>query len=183
MPASEPFPALFARLKSILEPYQARMIVGADDPNDYLLNTPYAAQYKRELFFSGVKMGKSYVSFHLMPVYMFPDLLDGVSPQLKKRMQGKSCFNFKVADETLLAELTELTAQSVARLENEHLSALKGANTWNGSINPRRGPSSRTPSKSPPTPPATSGARPTTASSATTATSITRWWRATSWPR
>jgi hypothetical protein len=56
-----------------------------------------------------------------MPVYMFPDLLDSVSPQLKKRMQGKSCFNFKGADETLLAELAELTAQSMARLENEHL--------------------------------------------------------------
>ena len=121
MPASDQFPALFVRLKTILEPYQARLMVAADGPDDYQLNTPYAAQYKRELFFGAVKMGKAYVSFHLMPVYMFPDLLDSVSPQLRQRMQGKSCFNFKTVDETLLAELAELTAQSVVRLENEHL--------------------------------------------------------------
>ncbi len=121
MPASDQFPALFVRLKAILEPYQARLVVAADGADGYQLNTPYAAPYKRELFFGAVKTGKAYVSFHLMPVYMFPDLLDSVSPALKKRMQGKSCFNFKTVDETLLTELTELTARSVVRLEAEHL--------------------------------------------------------------
>jgi hypothetical protein len=29
---------------------------------------------------------------------------------LRRRMQGKSCFNFTAVDETLLAELAELTA-------------------------------------------------------------------------
>ena len=37
-----------------------------------------------------------------MPVYMFPDLLDGISPELRRRMQGKSCFNFKKAESALL---------------------------------------------------------------------------------
>jgi hypothetical protein len=46
-----------------------------------------------------VRKGKSYVSFHLIPVYMFPDLLKGLSPALEKRMQGKSCFNFKTVRE------------------------------------------------------------------------------------
>jgi hypothetical protein len=38
-------------------------------------------------------------------------LLADLSPGgLRKRMQGKSCFNFTAVDEPLLAELAELTA-------------------------------------------------------------------------
>jgi hypothetical protein len=48
---------------------------------------------------------------------MYPDLLDDVSPALKKRMQGKSCFNFKQVDEALLAELEALARQSYARFQ------------------------------------------------------------------
>jgi hypothetical protein len=69
------------------------------------------------LFFGKVEIGKRYVGFHLMPVYMHPDLLDGVSPELRKRMQGKSCFNFTRTDPALLAELSDLTARSVARMK------------------------------------------------------------------
>ncbi len=44
-----------------------------------------------------------------MPVYVNPALLDGISPALKKRMQGKSCFNFTKADPALFEELASLT--------------------------------------------------------------------------
>ena len=60
-------------------------------------------------YFGSVKIGKRYVSFHLMPVYMIPGLLDDVSPQLRARMQGKSCFNFTRVDELLFDELAALT--------------------------------------------------------------------------
>lgn len=56
-----------------------------------------------------------------MPVYMYPDLLEAVSPGLKKRMQGKSCFNFKQVDEPLLAELESLTLRGFARFQQEGL--------------------------------------------------------------
>jgi hypothetical protein len=44
----------------------------------------------------------AYVSFYLMPVYMYPDLVDGISLELTKRKQGKSCFNFETVDDHLL---------------------------------------------------------------------------------
>ena len=44
-----------------------------------------------------------------MPVYVDPKLLGAVSPELKKRMQGKSCFNFKEVDKKILGELSDLT--------------------------------------------------------------------------
>ncbi len=64
-------------------------------------------------------MNKAYVSYRLMPVYMYPDLLHDISPELRKRMQGKSCFNFKKMDEMLFRELEELTRRSVERLRGE----------------------------------------------------------------
>ena len=50
-----------------------------------------------------------------MPVYMFPDLLEGISPELRKHMQGKSCFNFRKVDPALFSELAELTCRSAER--------------------------------------------------------------------
>jgi len=46
-----------------------------------------------------------------MPVYINPKFLKGISPDLKKRMQGKSCFNFKIVDESLFKELAILTKE------------------------------------------------------------------------
>ena len=43
-----------------------------------------------------------------------PALQNAISPMLRKRMQGKSCFNFVAVDEPLFAELAGLTARSAA---------------------------------------------------------------------
>lgn len=45
-----------------------------------------------------------------MPIYMCPALTKSISPALKKRMHGKTCFNFKTDPEpVLIAELKRLT--------------------------------------------------------------------------
>ena len=61
------------------------------------------------IWFGGVQIMKSYVSFHLIPVYAAPQLLKDASPSLLKRMQGKSCFNFTEIDRDHVKELTALT--------------------------------------------------------------------------
>ena len=121
MPSPEKFSQIFERLKAILSGYQDTAVLTTDNAENYLLNAGYSAQYKKELFLGGVQIKKNYVSYHLMPVYMYPDLLEGVSPQLKKRMQGKSCFNFKKVDEPLFLELEQLTQRGVDRLRAENL--------------------------------------------------------------
>ncbi len=60
-----------------------------------------------------VQVGKAYVSYHLMGIYMNPILQKTISKELKTRMQGKTCFNFKKIDETLFKELDQLTGQSI----------------------------------------------------------------------
>ena len=64
-------------------------------------------------YVAGTRVGKSYVSYYLMPVYASPELAASVSPALAKRKQGKACFNFTKVDEALLAELDDLTARGI----------------------------------------------------------------------
>jgi hypothetical protein len=56
-----------------------------------------------------VRPGKSYVSFYLMSIYSAPELMASMSPELRRRMQGKACFSFTKVDERLFAELARLT--------------------------------------------------------------------------
>ncbi len=111
----------FAALRKILAAHAKGLKVTADGPKGYSLHTPYSEAWKKELFFGGVQVMKNYVSFHLFPVYMFPDLLDGVSAGLKGRMQGKSCFNFRTPDAALLHELSAVTKAGFARMKAEKL--------------------------------------------------------------
>ncbi|MCG3156620.1 MAG: hypothetical protein DKINENOH_03244 [bacterium] len=115
------FPEVFEQLKAILLPFATRLLVKVDKPGNYCLNTPYTEKYKKELFFGATQINKNYVSFHLFAVYMFPDLLEGISSELKKRMQGKSCFNFAAADRKLLTELRRLTKKGFDRFKKEKL--------------------------------------------------------------
>lgn len=109
------FSAVFKELKKILKPYAPRLTVTADTPEAYSLDGPYSEKWKKVVFFGAVQVKKNYVSFYLMPVYMFPELLKDVSPELKKHMQGKSCFNFKKIEPDLFNELASLTHNSVDR--------------------------------------------------------------------
>jgi hypothetical protein len=114
------FDATFAALREILRPYAKNCVVVHDTPDNYYLDSKYTAPNGHPLFFGAVRKGKSYVSFHLIPVYMFPELLKGLSPAMKKRMQGKSCFNFKTVDEEQLAELRELTERGVKMVRERY---------------------------------------------------------------
>ena len=107
----------FTRLTDVFAPYRPPLVAKADEPGNLYLETAPSAKRPKGFYFGAVKIGKRYVSFHLMPVYVHPDLLDGISPELRKRMQGKSCFNFTRPDETLFAELARLTAAGFARFE------------------------------------------------------------------
>ena len=122
MPPQADFPLVFEKLKSILKPYEKSLAVKADSVNTFYLDGPYSEKWKKELFFGSAQIKKNYVSFYLMPVYMYPDLLKDISPDLKKHMQGKSCFNFKKVEPELFQELEGITKKSYERFQTEELS-------------------------------------------------------------
>ena len=108
------FAAVAARLRTILEPYRATYAVTRDGPEGMSLEVR-GREGQPSGYFAGTRVGKRYVSYYLMGVYAFPELVDGMSPELRRRMQGKACFNFTRLDEALLAELADVTAASAER--------------------------------------------------------------------
>ena len=119
MPASTDFPTVFEQLKKILKPYAPKLTVTADTSTSYSLDGPYSEKWQKVVFFGAAQIKKNYVSFYLMPVYMYPELLKDISPELKKHMQGKSCFNFKTVEPDLFKELKELTSKGVEKFRSE----------------------------------------------------------------
>jgi hypothetical protein len=108
------FALAFQGLRKILKPYDKKLRVVKDGPGGYMSESKSVRYQGKPVMFAAIT-SKSYVAFHLFPVYMFPDLLKGISPELKKRMQGKTCWNFKKAEESLFAELGDLVRASFQR--------------------------------------------------------------------
>ena len=117
MPEARDFQATFRVLKALFAPYAPRLHATQDTDAFYMLDGEYSAQFKRTMFFGGVQIRRAYVSFHLMPIYTNPELLSRVSDTLKKRMQGKSCFNFVRPDRELFVELSALVERGFALYE------------------------------------------------------------------
>lgn len=117
MPVNAEFSTVFAALRAILAAHGERLSV-TKDTVDHFSTDALRLRYKgKPVMFGAVRMGKNYVSFHFMPVYMNPRLLGTISPELKRRMQGKACFNFKTVDEELFRQLSELTAAGLECFE------------------------------------------------------------------
>jgi hypothetical protein len=111
--------ATFTTLRGVLKKQPAKLLVTADTPTNFAVAYPTKTdRLGRPLFVAGVQVRKRYVSYHLMPVYMMPPLLNGLSPDLRKRMQGKACFNFTEISPTQLRELSRLTKSAIAAFKN-----------------------------------------------------------------
>jgi len=121
---SLPFAEVFSTLKSVFRPCLKQLHVIADTDKEYTLvsqiPSPLPQHKGKPMYFGSVRLGKAYVSFHLMPLYMNPKLTKTISPSLKKRMQGKTCFNFKAnPDQSTLTELKRLTAEGLEQFKNK----------------------------------------------------------------
>jgi hypothetical protein len=112
------FVIAFASLRSVLARQADRLKVTVDTPKEFTLITrvpsPFPQHKGQPMWFGQVRLGKAYVSFHLMPLYMDDALTRTISAALKKKMQGKTCFSFKRDPEPeLLAELERLTKAGI----------------------------------------------------------------------
>lgn len=122
MPTAAPLSETFATLRAVLAPHAKHLLVQVDTPGNYqLASRTMKDRVGRPLFVAAVQAKKNYVSFHLMPVYAAPELLKPVSPALKKRMQGKACFNFKTIDRAQVKELSALTRSGIKAFEQVKL--------------------------------------------------------------
>ena len=126
-PATSPedFDGAFASLKTVLTKHRRKLGVQADTAKELTVvgkaPSPFKQHKGQPLFFASVRMGRAYVSFHLLPLYMHPKLNKSLSPELKKRMQGKACFNFTTIAPGQVKELAALTRKGIAAFKNVQL--------------------------------------------------------------
>ena len=118
---ADDFAKAFYALKLVFAKYERHLHVNADTREKYYLETRAHSYKGKPLYFGAVIRGRAYVSFHLMPLYWEPSLAKGISENLKKRMQGKSCFNFSAPDAALFRELGRLTARGFALYKRKNL--------------------------------------------------------------
>jgi hypothetical protein len=99
---------LEAELRAMLVPYEdvleASEIYGME-----VLRRPGA---KAHDWFAGVRRKGDAVKFMLLPMHTHPELLESVSPELRKRKTGASLLTLRAGDETLIDELEQLVGRS-----------------------------------------------------------------------
>jgi hypothetical protein len=98
--------------------YRVHAKIAHDTNNHYYLNHALPNAKSKPVFWAVVKTAASKVALHLMTVYTQPEMLTNITPALKKRMQGKSCFNFNFncIDEALFNEVESLVKQCKSQL-------------------------------------------------------------------
>lgn len=107
------FEAIYARLRAIMLDAAPTMVVTKDQPGSLELRiSDIDPKTNAAGWFGTVTIKKSYVAFHLMPLYVHAEIAADISPGLAKRKQGKTCFNFRKMDEDLFSELARLTRAS-----------------------------------------------------------------------
>lgn len=111
MPDPTDLVTLQTRLEAVLDPYRDRLEAFE------LYGVPYLRRpgAKAHDWFAGVSEGTGVIRFFLLPMHHHPELLDGVSPELRKRKTGASLFAFKTLDDEGLAELERLVARAFER--------------------------------------------------------------------
>jgi len=100
--------ALEARLQAILDPYRDRLETAT------IYNIPTLRKHGANAhnWFAFVKPAAKHVGFYLLPVHQHPELREGLSPALAKRLTGASAFTFRALDEALATELEGLVARA-----------------------------------------------------------------------
>jgi len=123
---SAAFQPVFARLRKLLQAYEADFTITHDSPERYGLEAPIGPATIRawggkvrtpKIPVAWVEMRKTYVSYHLMGINGHAKLIAGLSGPLRARMQGKTCFNFTTLDDALVRELQTVTAESLLGLK------------------------------------------------------------------
>jgi len=117
--------SVFGRLRELLAAHASEFAIAFDTTDRYGLEAPVGPATLRawggkaripHIPIAWVEIRKAYVSYHLIGLDGNTKLLANLSQPLRARMQGKTCFNFKAADDSLIRELASVTADSFGGL-------------------------------------------------------------------
>ena len=107
---------VFAQLRPLLTKHAQSLVVICDEPGDLQLETRRSGPSGTPMAFGTLKTRADDVSLLFMPVHSHPDLLDGLSDELRALMVGRSAFTF-TPDATTPELVDELSALVDAGLD------------------------------------------------------------------
>lgn len=103
---------IFNALKPLLQKYQPPLEPKRDEDAYYDLWSfkplVIEGRKRKEVFFAGLIIQKTYVGFYFMPVYAEPDIKRFFPQELLKLLKGKSCFHIKKLTPDLLQQVNEM---------------------------------------------------------------------------
>ncbi|MFX1237644.1 MAG: hypothetical protein ACFFAS_10745 [Promethearchaeota archaeon] len=71
----------------------------------------------QNIYMAGTILQKNYVSFYFISIYSHPEIFEDISPQLKKFLKGKSCFNINNVSPQLLKEIEEILKKGIKKFK------------------------------------------------------------------
>lgn len=102
---------IFIQLRPLLARYSPPLLSKRDEPGYFDLwsfkDLVIADRKRKEVFFAGLIIQKSYVGFYFMPVYTDPETKSFFQPELLRLLKGKSCFHIKKLTPELLTQVEE----------------------------------------------------------------------------
>jgi hypothetical protein len=113
--------ATFAALKALLVRHERHLVVVHDAPDQFYLNTRKPGPDGKPLFFGAVELKRYNVLYRLLPLHVDPALVSGLSPALRKHLQGKADLAFTGIDPPLIEELDRITRAGMASFERKGL--------------------------------------------------------------
>ncbi len=100
---------IFNEVKTLMQAYSPPLTPKMDDGAHYdlwsLKDLVIEGRKRKEVYFAGLIIQKSYVGFYYMPVYANAELKNFFAPELLKLLKGKSCFHLKKLDDALLEQI------------------------------------------------------------------------------
>jgi 7-keto-8-aminopelargonate synthetase-like enzyme len=99
--------AVELRLRAALDTYREHLV----ESTIYSMAVLRRKGAKKHDWFAGVQPVSGAVKFNFLPMHENPDLLDGISTNLRRHKTGASVFRFTEIDENLAGELETLVAK------------------------------------------------------------------------
>lgn len=99
--------AVELRLRAVLDPFRRHLV----ESTIYSMTVLRRKGAKKHDWFAGVQPVDGAVKFNFLPMHENPELLDGISPGLRRHKTGASVFRFTGIDENLAGELETLVAK------------------------------------------------------------------------
>ncbi|MHB8088757.1 MAG: DUF1801 domain-containing protein, partial [Anaerolineaceae bacterium] len=88
---------IFNQLKALFQEFSPPLLHKVDDESHFDLwsfkDLVIEGRKRKEVYFAGLIIQKSYVGFYYMPVYAEPEIKQFFKPELLSRLKGKSCFH------------------------------------------------------------------------------------------